>query len=183
MGSSPWRGQVRASAARRPRVCRPTGSARSARRGNRSNAQRSTCRLPDPLWVMTQRFSRTVRFGKTPRPSGMRQRPRRANEDVDPTRTFSPAKRTSPSLGPDDACCQREEGRFSGTVRPEDSGHHAFLERRVDPVDHLDFLVGGPHSPELQEWFRHPPQPPVLCRDTRPGHWGRRGLRPACRCR
>src|SRR5271169_5800389 len=49
---------------------------------------------------MTHRFSRTVRFGNTPRPSGIRQSPRRANEAVDPARTLSPAKRTSPLLGP-----------------------------------------------------------------------------------
>ena len=49
---------------------------------------------------MTQRFSRTVKFGNTPRPSGIRHSPRRASVDVDPTFTLSPAKRTSPSLGP-----------------------------------------------------------------------------------
>src|ERR1700722_14761259 len=114
MGASPMessssmskRGFVARARARASICCSPPESvpadwfARSSRRGNRSNALRSTCRLPEPLWFMTQRFSRTVRFGKTPRPSGIRQRPRRANEDVDPTRTFSPANRTSPSLGP-----------------------------------------------------------------------------------
>ena len=84
---------------------------------------------------------------------------------------------------PHDAGRQGEEGRLSGTVCPEDSGDDTLFEGHVDPVDHLDFLVGRPHATELQEGFRHRPQPPIPCRDTRPGPRGRPGPPPACRCR
>ena len=78
---------------------------------------------------------------------------------------------------------QGQEGRLSGTVCPEDSGHDTLFEGRVDPVDHLDFLVGRPDSPELQQGFRHRRQLSILCRGTRLGPGGRPGSPRAYRCR
>ena len=52
-----------------------------------------------PTWVAIRRFSRTVRFGKIPRPSGTVQMPRRARSSAETRVTVAPSKHTSPPLG------------------------------------------------------------------------------------
>ena len=78
---------------------RPPG--RAARRGGGSaRRRRPRCRRRAArAWVAMRRFSRTVRFGKMPRPSGTRHSPARARSSARAPLTRRPATRTSPPVG------------------------------------------------------------------------------------
>ena len=52
-----------------------------------------------PTCVAMSRFSRTVRLGKMPRPSGTVQMPIRARSSADAPVTMAPSKQTAPLFG------------------------------------------------------------------------------------
>ena len=67
--------------------------------GNCEKATSSIRSIGTPTWVAIRRFSRTLRLGKMPRPSGTVQMPLRARSSADILVTTVPSKRTSPPLG------------------------------------------------------------------------------------
>ena len=83
-----------------------------------------------PRWVIIQRFSRTVRFGKMPRPSGMRHSPRRARSSGRAPLTRRPATRTSPAGRGWQPGDDPQRRRLAGAVRSEQRDDAALGARR-----------------------------------------------------
>ncbi len=113
------------------------------------------------------RFSRTVRFGKIPRPSGMRHTPARARRSaLDPVTSW-PSISTAPPVGRTSAAHDLEHRRLARAVGSEHGDDRAARDDEVDPVQHLDRAVAGPQAAELhargrrrRERFRHRRAPP-----------------------
>ena len=90
-----------------------------------------------------RRFSRTVRFGKTPRPSGIVHTPSRASASGLAPLTWRPATCTPPAVG-DHLAAGHLEGRgLAGAVRAEQRHDRRGRHREVDAVQHLDAAVRG----------------------------------------
>ena len=123
---------------------------RSPSRGNRPKARSSTSRWRTPAKVTMRRFSRTVRFGKMPRPSGMVHTPIRASASGATPFTWRPPMWTHPAVAASWPLATLSVvvlppplGPSSATTAPR--GHD-----EVDAVQHLDAAVGGPHAGQLE---------------------------------
>ena len=87
-----------------------------------------------PTCVAMRRFSRTVRFGKMPRPSGTVQMPRRARPSAESLVTTSPSKRTSPRARREGPGADVEHRGLAAPVRSEEGDHGSRSgTRRVTP--------------------------------------------------
>ena len=118
-----------------------------------------------------RRFSRTVRLGKIPRPSGIAHRPARASFSVGVLPTGrSPITHLAggrPHAPADDL----EQRRLAGAVGAEQGEDAPGRNDQVDAVEHLDPPVGGadPATVMLGRELRRR-------RAGRPGRCGRRQL-------
>jgi len=99
-------------------------------------------------------FSRTVRPGKTRRPSGTWATP-----------SFTIARGPSPAIGlpsnrifPDQAGNRAQGGRFSGAVRAEQSDDGAFLDRKGDAAQRFDLAVVHAEVRDFQQRHHEAPR-------------------------
>ena len=108
-------------------------------------------RAATPVPVASQRFSRTVRLAKTPRPSGIVQTPRRGGLlGADPRHRatgvahVAGGRRQQP--GGD-----LERRRLAAAVGSEQRDDLPGPTREVDAVQHLDRAVGRAHAHQLED--------------------------------
>ena len=102
------------------------------------NARSRTSWYECPVYVAMRRFSATVRFGKMPRPSGMRHTPARASASGAAPVTSRPQRNMPPEVGtiwPDATASVVD---LPGAVRPEQREHLARAQLEVDAVQHVD---------------------------------------------
>ncbi len=96
----------------------------------------------------------TVRFGKMPRPSGMRHTPMRASASALTPVTSRPHSVKLPALGAIWPHATRERGRLARAVRAQQGVHLSGQQREADAVEDVDSSVPGAHRHELQHGSR-----------------------------
>ncbi len=98
-----------------------------------------------------RKFSATLRFGKMPRPSGIRHTPvARERVGMHPGDIAS-AEEHAAGVRRDRPARDTESCRLTRAVRSEQREHLTGLERQVDAVQHVDRPVSGPHRGELED--------------------------------
>ena len=96
-----------------------------------------------------RRFSSTVRFGNTRRPSGTSVTPRETIWSVDLPSSGSPLKSDGAGLRLDKARDGFQCGGFARAVRADERDDLALLDGQVDALDGLDAAVGDDEVVDL----------------------------------
>ena len=122
---------------------RDAGSART--RSPRSRA------VTGPVNVDMRRFSRTVRFGKIPLPSGTRQSPARASSSGRAPLTRRPATNRSPAVGAIRPHATFSVVDFPAPFGPRIASDLAGGDDEVDAVHDFDAAVRGLDAAQLEQ--------------------------------